>query len=795
MKGGRGLQALAIDIVPRCKGYSGAAGRGRRVVRTGPFGYGEAMNGLSRLKREPLVCLALIGLTAGVYWQVHGHGFSVLDDDDYVVLTTVVHDGLTWEGTKWAFTTTKLANWHPLTWLSHMLDCQLFGPKAGPHHVVNVVFHVVNTLLLFLVLNRMTKRFWASAFVAGVFAVHPLHVESVAWISERKDVLSTFFWMLTMAAYLAYVKRPSVPRYMLVGGALALGLMAKPMLVTLPFVLLLLDYWPLGRFEPPPPPKAKKGKKKRKASPAPSRTRHLWRPAGEKLPLFALVALSSVATFLAQQHGGAIRSLRALPLSARVANAAVAYASYLSKAVFPVNLAVFYPHAGEELPLWQFLGAVALLLAVSAGVLWRIRKSPYLAVGWFWFLGTLVPVIGLVQVGSQAIADRYMYVPLIGLAIMAAWGLAEGVGPRRYASAALSAAGGLAVVVFAALTFFQVRYWADNVTLFEHAVAVTSDNDVAEFNLAIALKRAGRLHDAEAHFIEATRLRRNYINALIYLGLIEYERGEYDKAAGYYEQALAGVPSHPNYPDAMENLGIVRYAQGRLDEAITAYSKALELRPGKADTYFNLGVALQARRRTDDAARAFREALRLRPDHRSAQTKLDALPASAEAAAPSDLPVDMPGTAEECYRLGNDYADNEQFAEAAHLYREAVRLDSRHTSARINLGNAMAAQGQLRQAADQFRQVLLSESNNADAHLNLGNVLLELGKLEQAADEYRRVLEVRPNHAETCYSLGYTLAKQGKGQEALQAFSRAVVIDPSCEKAREAIVELKAQLK
>jgi len=751
------------------------------------------MDRLLLLKREPLVCLALIALTVAVYGQVYGHGFSVLDDDDYVVQNELVHEGPTWSGFRWAFTTTKLANWHPLTWVSHMLDCRLFGPNAGPHHLVNLLFHLLNTVLLFLVLRRMTGGFWPSAFVAAVFALHPLHVESVAWISERKDVLSTLFWLLAMAGYLAYVKRPSVPRYLLVAAPLALGLMAKPMLVTLPFVLLLLDYWPLGRFEPPPPPKEKKGKKKRKAPPPPSRTCHLWRPVWEKAPLFALVALSSVATFLAQQHGGAVRSLQTLPLTARVANAGVAYVSYLAKTLWPQNLAVFYPHAGEDLPVWKFLAAVVLLLAVSAGVLWRLRKSPYLAVGWFWFLGTLVPVIGLVQVGSQAIADRYMYVPLIGLAIMAAWGLTELAGARRYGPPILAAVGGMAVVVMAVLTFVQARYWADNVTLFSRAVAVTTDNDVAQFNLGIALKRAGRVDEAEAHFLEATRLRRHYVNALIYLGIIAYDRQDHEKAAAYYEEALNGPATHPNYPDAWTNLGVVRYAQGRLDEAVTAYTKSLQLRPGHADTHCNLGVALRARGHLDEAEAAFQEALRLRPGHATARSQLEGL-LTAQALAPAAPALKMPGTADECYRLGNGYADKKQFAEAARCFEEALRLNPGHVGARIHLGNSLAAQGKLRPAADEFRRVLDEEPDNTDAHLNLGNVLLELGRLDEALTQYRRVIELQPNHANACFSLGYVLAKQGKGEAAAQAFSRALVIDPSHGPAREALANLKAQL-
>jgi len=367
------------------------------------------------MRRDIGICVCLAVATVAVYWPVGGYDFTNFDDPGYVSENPHVLAGLTWEGVRWAFTNAQEANWHPLTWLSHMLDCQLFGPSAGRHHLVNVGLHALSILLLFLVLARMTGRRWPSAMVAALFALHPLHVESVAWISERKDVLSALFWMLTMGAYVLYAERPSVIRYLPVFVFLALGLMAKPMLVTLPFVLLLLDFWPLGRLKGA----AATGKE---ASGFP------WRRAGrlvlEKAPLLVLAAAASGVAYLVQQKIGAMEFGARVPWTGRLANAVMAYVTYLVKAVWPGGLAVFYPY-DEHLPAWEVGLASAALAAVTALVVWQGRRRPYLAVGWFWYVGTLVPVIGLVQVGGHAMADRYTYIPLIGIFVAAAWGAAD----------------------------------------------------------------------------------------------------------------------------------------------------------------------------------------------------------------------------------------------------------------------------------------------------------------------------------------------------------------------------------
>ncbi len=735
---------------------------------------------------EWVVCLALVVLVVCAYGRVAGHGFCVLDDDDYVARNLRVQAGLTPDNVRWAFTTFTLANWHPLTWLSLMLDCTLFGPDPRAMHVVNVAFHAVNAVLLLVVLRRMTGALWASAFVAAGFALHPLHVESVAWIAERKDVLSTFFWLLTMAGYLSYVRRGGWRRLVLfVCAPLALGLMAKPMLVTLPFVLLLLDYWPLGRFEPPAAT-GKRAKGRRAADPAPWR-----RLVAEKLPLFGLVGASSVITYLAQQHGGAVQSLLNLPLWARAANAVVAYAAYLGKAIVPVRLAVFYPHAGSELPLWQAFGALVLLLGVTAGVVALRRHQPWLVVGWLWFLGTLVPVIGMVQVGAQSIADRYMYVPLVGLGIMAAWGIPELLRRMPHGGGVIvGVLGGLAVAAWTGLTVVQAGYWRDNTTLFSHAVAVTRDNPVAQYNLGIALKRAGQPDEAEVHFLEASRLRKDYTKALTYLGIIEYDRGHYDLAEEYFTQALKAAPGSPGYADALSNLGLVLHAQGRSGEAAGMLSKAAQLEPGNPDTRYNLGVSLAAAGRYAEAVQAYRAALELNPAHAHAATALEAAKQAAKEEAPRVAPEDMPKTARECYQKGNEAAEAKQYARAEVFYREAIRLDAGLLDAEINLGNALAAQGKLAEAGEVFGAVLTAKPNHPDVLMNLGNVMCELGRFEEGARHFRRAVELAPRSVDAACGLGYALARAGQFDRAAEAYGRALALDPGCARAREALAQL-----
>jgi Flp pilus assembly protein TadD len=600
-----------------------------------------------------LLCLLLVAAVLAVYWQVWSYDFINLDDPLYVTNNRNVQAGLSRESVVWAFTTTHAANWHPLTWLSHMLDCQLYGLNPKGHHLANVFFHLLNTLLLFLVLQRMTGTLWRSGLVAALFALHPLHVESVAWVAERKDVLSTFFWMLTIWAYSRYVDRPKLARYLLTLLAFTLGLMAKPMLVTLPFVLLLLDYWPLERIQG--------GQLHTAASaetPLSSRLSKLslqaLRLIWEKVPFFVLAAASSVVTFLAQKSGEAIGSFDLFPLKIRLANALVSYIRYIGKMIWPQKLAVFYPHPDHILSMWQIVGAGLLLATVSLLVTKAGRRYPYLTVGWLWYLGTLVPVIGLVQVGAQAMADRYTYVPLIGLFIIIAWGGGDVVAKWRYRRIVLTVAIGTLILAVMTCTASQVKHWRNSITLFEHALEVTTDNYVAHNNLGNEMTVQGEFDEAIAHYLEALRIKPHYAGAHNNLAVVLARQGRFDQAILHYSEALRlkadsaethnnlgvalvqlgkidaaiahyirALELQPNYAEAHNNMGNALAEQGNLDDAVFHFYRALELSSGYPKAHNNLGVALARQGKFDEAISHFNEALRLQPDYTQARVNLE----------------------------------------------------------------------------------------------------------------------------------------------------------------------------
>jgi Tfp pilus assembly protein PilF len=490
------------------------------------------------------IYLALALATLAVFWQVRNYDFVGYDDPDYVSNNQYVKTGLTRNSITWAFTTSHASNWHPMTWLSHMLDCRLFGTEPGWHHLTNLLLHLANTLLLFGLLNRMTGALWRSAFVAAAFALHPLHVESVAWIAERKDVLSTFFWMLTMAAYLRYVNRPGVSRYLLTLVTFALGLMAKPMLVTLPFVLLLLDYWPLGRFQKGQPTKDTR-RPRRKTLRTPSQWHVFYHLIREKIPFFALAALSSVVTFIVQQKFAAVATTRQFPLTGRIANAFISYLAYIRKMIWPSRLAMFYPYPHRTNLMGQAIVSALLLIFISIVIIWMARRRRYLLTGWLWYLGTLVPVIGLVQVGDQALADRYSYIPLTGLFIIIAWGLPDLLAKWRFRKIALAVS---AIAVLSALsirTYIQQGYWRNTTTLCEHALKVTQGNYVAHYCLAADFLHRGQIDQIEQavnHYHQTLQIKPNYFKALGGLAEAFARQGRTDQAVKYYNEALRLEP-------------------------------------------------------------------------------------------------------------------------------------------------------------------------------------------------------------------------------------------------------------
>ncbi len=584
-------------------------------------------------------CVVLAVATIIAFGPLCQNEFINYDDDDYVTENPQVRAGLTRKSVVWAFTTPHAANWHPLTWLSHMLDCELFGPDPLWHHLTSLLFHIANSLLLFLVLQRMTGAVWPSGFVAAVFALHPLHVESVAWVAERKDVLSTFFWMLTIAAYIRYAKRPGIGRFLLVFLAFGSGLMAKPMLVTLPFVLLLLDYWPLGRF----------GAEQAKNS--------VYQRATfsglviEKIPLFVLTVVSCAVTYLVQQSIGAVALIKVVGLKLRLANAVVSCGNYIWKMVWPSRLAVFYPYDSTR-PIWQIAAAGLVLAGVSA-VVFLLRRRPYLAVGWLWYLGTLVPVIGLVQVGQQSMADRYTYVPLIGLFIMIVWGshsLSAKWRVRRIVPGVIVAAVVSALMI---CTWRQVGYWRNSITLFEHTLAVTSRNHQAHVNLGLALSNRGM-------------------------------RGDIDKAIEHYRKAL---PLDPKPASVYSLLGSALTKRGELDEAIEQHREALRLDPNSSSAHINLGIALAAKHKHAEAIRHYREALRLEPDNATAHNNLGA------------AILGMHGEPEE----------------AAKHFREALRLKPDYDNAHLNIATVLMIQGRVDEAISHYEEMLRLNPNNIRA--------------------------------------------------------------------------------
>ena len=553
-----------------------------------------------------LAALLLLAATISTYLPATKHEFINYDDQFYVTSNAQVQGGLTWENIRWAFTHPVVGNWHPLTMLSHMLDCQMFGLKPWGHHLTSVLLHGINTVLVFLLLHRLTGSMGRSWMVAALFGLHPLHVESVAWVAERKDVLSAFFGLLCLLAYAEYARasprqdqkskieyRASIA-YLMALVFFALGLMSKAMLVTVPCVLLLLDYWPLNRWQP-------------------SRLRWIL---FEKIPFFFLAAIMSVVTYAVQHKDGMMQSMSQLPFGDRLGNAVVSYDRYLGKAFWPDNLCVFYPHPGHW-PLMTVLAALLGLVVVTGLVLWR--QIPSLMVGWLWFLGTLVPVIGLVQVGGQALADRYVYIPLLGLLILVVWGACELARPWRHHAVALSLAGGAVLSLCFVLTRQQLGYWQDNETLYRHALAVTENNFLAHHNLGIALYRKGQIEEAIGQYQEAILVQPANAVAHYDLATALAVQGRTGDAIVEFQESIR---LQPDNAEAHENLGTALGRSGQTDEAISEYREAVKLKPGDPGFRYDLGAALGMTGKIDEAIVEFQEAIHLKPDFTLAKLNL-----------------------------------------------------------------------------------------------------------------------------------------------------------------------------
>jgi len=571
------------------------------------------------MRREALICLVLVVIVLAVYWQVKDHEFINYDDNVYITDNPQVQSGFTSKTVGWAFTTTQAGNWHPLTWLSHMLDYLLFGLNPWGHHLTSVFLHMINSILLFLLLRWATSAIWPSALVASLFALHPLHVESVAWVAERKDVLSTFLSFATILAYINYVKLPKKRNYLLVLLLFTLGLMAKPMLVTLPFILLLLDYWPLNRFQF----RQEHGSaddNSSESSEVSGEKFPVLRLMAEKVPMFILSGISSAITLWAQDKAGALSGLEIVPLKWRMANALVSSVAYMGKMIWPRDLAVFYPHPENSLPIWQAALAGFFLLSVSIVVIRLATRYKYGLVGWLWYLGTLVPVIGLVQVGEQAMADRYTYIPLIGLFIVVAWGLADlGKENRRRRNLLIGSVISL-LLVLALSSWQQARYWRNSVELFEHTLRVTTNNYVAHYTLGNALALQGNLVGAMVHYKEALRIKPNHAEVHNNLGNALALQGNLAEAVAHYKKSLH-IDSRQG--KTHRNLGVALDRQGEYEEAIGHYLEALRLNPQDAQSHNNIGVTLAEQGQLEEAIAHFSEALKINPNFTEAQRNLE----------------------------------------------------------------------------------------------------------------------------------------------------------------------------
>jgi protein O-mannosyl-transferase len=695
---------------------------------------------LTKSQLPAVLCLALAAGTVILYWPITHNGFTNFDDDGYLTGNSHVKGGLSWAGILWAFKSSYAANWHPLTWVSHMADCQMFGLNPAGHHLVNLLFHTANALLLFVLLKNLTGAIWRSAFVAALFAWHPMHVESVAWASERKDVLSAFFWMLSLITYTKYASNDktkqsrnlSSPFYWLALIFFACGFMSKPMVVTLPFVLLLLDFWPLERFST-------------------SAIRHLL---VEKIPFFMVSFAGCVVTYLVQKHGGAVSGD---PLPLRIENALWAYERYIAKIFWPTDLCIFYPFPSHEL---LALAAVAtLLLAVcSLAFVVLAGRLPYLFVGWFWFLGTLVPAIGIVQVGSASMADRYSYLPSIGLFILVTWGLADFFGSQQ-GRKILAIAAVVALATCAALTSIQISYWRNSITLFSHALDVTTDNYVADACLGQALDAVGDDKNALKYCREAVRIDPDYAPGQFFLGTALWKTGDSKDALQHLDAAVKAAPhdsgfqynvgkfllehgspdeavvrfsaainDDPDLPEAYNALGKAFLQQGRLPKAADELSQAVALEPDNAQFHYDLGTVLLNASKPDLATAEFSEAIRFQPDFALAEENLAVALAEqgkqTEAIAHFSRVVQLePKDPEARFNLGFAYLNNHQPAQAAEQFSEEVRLTPNVTKAHYRLAEALEQQDELPLAVIHYRQALRLTPDFPDAKKELDEIL------------------------------------------------------------------------
>lgn len=643
-----------------------------------------------------ILCAALVLAVVMVYAQSINYRFITMDDYLYVTGNSHIKGGLTGESIRWAFTSFDVSNWHPLTWISLMIDHEISGDNPASYHVTNLLLHAFSAVLLLLVLVRLTGSLYRSAFVAALFALHPMHVESVAWISERKDVLSTVFWLLGIWAYLLYVRKPSIGRYSAVLSLFLLGLMAKPMLVSFPFTLLLLDIWPLRRFS--------------------TGTQVILRPARlifEKVPLFAITVVSCAITFWAQKAGGAVAQLGNVPIEFRVTNAAVSYISYLGKLIWPLDLAIFYPHPMDTLKGWEIGASLIALAGMTYYAIAIASKHAYVTFGWLWYVITLAPVIGIVQIGSQGLADRYTYVPFIGIFVIIAWGVPDliervsgaGSKSRQRQTAALASLAAVSLVALTGLAYKQVQFWKDDITAWKHAVEVTPENAFSEYNLGRFLHENHKDDEAVIHYTKA----------------VQIDPGRYD---GY------------------NNLAIIYMDRGNYDDAEAALQSALRAKPDFAKAYYNMALLLCKRRRFADSFHYYSEAVRLDPENSEVRTRF--------ASAHCDYGIVLAGEG--------------KLDEAIGHFRMALDIapTSASATAHYDLGVTYAGLKKFDLAQREYELAILADPNSAEAHNNLGILLGQQGKIDEAVAHFKKALSINPDYKSAAENLRVFSAPRGK---------------------------------
>ena len=772
---------------------------------------------ISDSNQARIVGISLLLLIIFCYWSIYQAEFINFDDFLYVTNNDYVKDGFSIKSIYWAFTSFDLANWHPVTMMSHMLDYQLFGMNAAGHHLMSVLFHAGNTLLIFLAFRIMTGSLWRSAILAFLFALHPLHVESVAWISERKDVLSTFFMLLSLLAYIAYTKNKAVATYLIAFFLFFMALMSKPMIVTFPFLLLLMDYWPLGRFNGD----------HLKHCRAPENRERLWRLVLEKIPFFIMSLIISIVTYIAQSHAGAVSSLKAMPLTFRVENAANSVVLYLVQMLFPVKLAVFYPMVGN-IPLWQTICSAFFIILVTY-LAWRFRlRHPFFPVGWLWYLGTLIPVIGLVQVGMQSMADRYTYIPLIGIFIILIWLFPDMT--RKGKTAALL--GGLALcflaILLVATTRKQVDTWKNTMSVFSRADAATEGNILAKLQTAGHNAQMGNKDEAKAQFREILNLQPTNITALHNYGIFLINYDDYDEGVKYLREALRLQPTSITVHNSLAQ---ALWQKGNAEEAEKLLTSSVALKPENPDTHTYLAIVISSNKeRYPEAIKHYREAIRIKPNHHRAILGLSITLRRNGQIQEADryfqqvLKENPYVIAENCFMVGANFAEQNKIEEAIEQFQEGLKILPKNEGARLLLASLYQRKGDKDKAMAQYGDIIKINPKSAAAYIGKGVVTAELGRteeavnyfmeairidpenstalnnvglvafrqdrLEEAMNYFRKALKSSPRNVEVLYNMGLTLEKMGKTGEAILQLERAIKIKPDDVKAKAFLTRL-----